>query len=50
MWYLFILFGLPVYGRLEDNVAVQQSEVCEDRIPRNVDQSYKDRTGKVIIF
>ncbi|GAB1293181.1 Nek1 protein [Apodemus speciosus] len=29
---------------LEDNVAVQQSEVCEDRIPRNVDQSYKDRT------
>lgn len=28
---------------LEDNVAVQQSEVCEERIPRNVDQSYKDR-------
>ncbi|XP_052018422.1 serine/threonine-protein kinase Nek1 isoform X4 [Apodemus sylvaticus] len=27
---------------LEDNVAVQQSEICEDRIPKNVDQSCKD--------
>ncbi|XP_028613574.1 serine/threonine-protein kinase Nek1 [Grammomys surdaster] len=27
---------------LEDQVAVQQSEVCEDRIPGNVDQSCKD--------
>ncbi|XP_076770289.1 serine/threonine-protein kinase Nek1 isoform X4 [Arvicanthis niloticus] len=34
--------GAAKETQLEDKVAVQQSEVCEDRIPGNVDQSCKD--------
>ena len=33
---------------LEDKVAVQQSEVCEDRIPGNVDQSCKDQRDPAV--
>ncbi|XP_029387716.1 serine/threonine-protein kinase Nek1 isoform X3 [Mus pahari] len=33
---------------LEDKVAVQQSEVCEDRIPGNVDHSCKDHRDPAV--
>ncbi|XP_029336328.1 serine/threonine-protein kinase Nek1 isoform X3 [Mus caroli] len=33
---------------LEDKVAVQQNEVCEDRIPGNMDQSYKNQRDPAV--
>jgi hypothetical protein len=45
--YLFILFlFVPICGRLEDKVTIQQSEVSEDGIPGNVDQFSEVHKGK----